>query len=67
MKTSQLERMSVADLEAMQAKISASIERNRQREAENVRKQAEEIAKAAGFDLSELFPPNRKYRKRQRA
>ena len=55
MRDSQLEKMSLKDLTALHAKIQAAIDEKRVSERHEMRAKMEEMAKASGFSVSELF------------
>jgi DNA-binding protein H-NS len=55
MRDSQLEKMSLKDLTALHAKVQAAIEEKRVSERHEMRAKIEEMAKASGFSVSELF------------
>ena len=55
MRDSQLEKMSLKDLIALHAKIQAAIDEKRVSERHVMRAKMEEMAKASGFSVSELF------------
>ena len=55
MRDSQLEKMSLKDLTALHAMIQATIDEKRVSERHEMRAKMEEMAKASGFSVSELF------------
>ena len=55
MRDSQLEKMSLKDLTALHAKVQAAIEEKRVSERHEMRAKMEQMAKASGFSVSELF------------
>ena len=55
MRDSQLEKMSLKDLTALHAKIQATIDEKRVSERHEMRAKMEEMARASGFSVSELF------------
>jgi DNA-binding protein H-NS len=55
MRDSQLEKMSLKELNALQAKIEAAIAEKRVSERHEIRQKMEELARASGFSASELF------------
>ena len=55
MRDSQLEKMSLKDLTALHAKIQTAIDEKRVSERHEMRAKMEEMAKASGFSVSELF------------
>lgn len=55
MRDSQLEKMSLKDLTSLQGKIEAAIEEKRVSERGEMRAKMEEMARASGFSVAELF------------
>ena len=55
MRDSQLEKMSLKDLTALQRRIEKAIDQKRVSERHVMRAKMEEMAKACGFSVSELF------------
>ncbi len=55
MRDSQLEKMSLKDLNVLHEKIQAAIEEKRVSERQEVRAKMEELARESGFSVFELF------------
>lgn len=55
MRDSQLEKMSFKDLNALHSKVQAAIDEKRVSERHEMRAKMEEMARASGFSVSELF------------
>ncbi len=55
MRESQLERMSLRELNALYAKVQAAIDEKRATERQQMRAKMEEMARASGFSVAELF------------
>jgi len=55
MRNGQLEKMSLKDLLALEAKIKAAIDEKRVSERAEMRSKMEEMARASGFSVAELF------------
>jgi DNA-binding protein H-NS len=55
MRDSQLVKMSLKDLNALQAKVQTAIEEKRVSERGEMRAKMEEMARASGFSAAELF------------
>jgi DNA-binding protein H-NS len=55
MRNGQLEKMSLKELLALEAKIQAAIEEKRVTERTEMRAKMEEMARASGFSVAELF------------
>ncbi len=55
MRESQLEKMSLKELTALQTRINQAIAEKRIEERSGVRAKLEEMAKASGFSVGELF------------
>src|SRR5690348_15922933 len=55
MKNGQLEKMSLKELNALDAKIKAAIDEKRVSGRAEMRSKMEEMARASGFSVSELF------------
>ena len=55
MRDSQLEKMSLKELTGLQAKIKAAIQEKRVGERREMRAKMEEMARASGFSVAELF------------
>ena len=55
MRESQLEKMSLKELLALDAKIKAAIGEKRSSERHDMKAKLEELARASGFSASELF------------
>src|SRR5215467_9539418 len=55
MRESQLEKMSLRELTALEAKVRATIEEKRVSERHEMRAKMEEMARASGFSVAELF------------
>jgi DNA-binding protein H-NS len=55
MRDSQLEKMSLKELTALHAKIQEAIDEKRVSERHEMRAKMEELARASGFSVAELF------------
>jgi DNA-binding protein H-NS len=55
MRDSQLEKMSLKDLTSLHAKVQAAIDEKRISERSEMRSKMEEMARASGFSVAELF------------
>jgi DNA-binding protein H-NS len=55
MRDSQLEKMSLKELTALHAKIQEAIDEKRVTERHEMRAKMEELARASGFSVAELF------------
>ena len=55
MRESQLEKMSLKELIALEGKIKAAIDEKRVSERHEMRAKMEEMARASGFSVTELF------------
>jgi DNA-binding protein H-NS len=55
MRDSQLEKMSLKELTALHAKIQKAIDEKRVTERHEMRAKMEELARASGFSVAELF------------
>ena len=55
MRDSQLEKMSLKDLLALDTKVKAAIQEKRVSERHEMRAKMEEMARASGFSVGELF------------
>ncbi len=60
MRESQLEKMSLKDLNALHGKIQAAIDEKRVSERAETRAKMEEMARASGFSVAELFGGRKK-------
>ena len=55
MRDSQLDKMSLKDLTSLHAKVQAAIDEKRVSERHEMRAKMEEMARASGFSVAELF------------
>lgn len=55
MRESQLEKMSLKDLNALHGKVQAAIDEKRVTERHEMRAKMEDLARASGFSVAELF------------
>jgi DNA-binding protein H-NS len=55
MRDSQLEKMSLKELVSLDAKIKAAIDEKRVSERHDVKAKMEDLARASGFSMAELF------------
>jgi DNA-binding protein H-NS len=60
MRNGQLEKMSLKELLALEGKIKAAIDEKRVSERAEMRSKMEEMARASGFSVAELFGGKRK-------
>lgn len=55
MRVSRLERMSLKDLNTLHARVQAAIDKKRVSERHEMRAKMEQMARASGFSVAELF------------